>query len=56
MQERKKTWNEVVLNAGPKKLSIYNEDYINLVKVVMPQIVALLKLLSLLQAAALQLY
>ena len=41
---------------GQKKLSIYNEDYINLVKDVMPQIVTLLKLLSQLQATALQLY
>ena len=41
---------------GQKKLSIYNEDYINLVKDVMPQIVTFLELLSQLQAAALQLY
>ena len=41
---------------GQKKLNIYNEDYINLVKDVMPQIVTLLKLLSQLQATALQLY
>ena len=54
--KKKKSSNQVVQKSGQKKLSIYNEDYINLVKAIMPQIVTLLKLLSRLQAAALQLH
>ena len=56
MQEKKIFQSGCTKLRAQKKLSIYNEDYINLVKDVMQQIVTLLKLLSQLQAVALQLY